>query len=38
MSGNRGVVYCGKKDLRVESFDYPKLEHDGRKLEHGVVL
>lgn len=38
MSGNRGVVYHGTKDLRVESFDYPKLEHNGRKLEHAVVL
>ncbi len=38
MSGNRGVVYHGTKDLRVETFDYPKLEHNGRKLEHAVVL
>ena len=38
MSGNRGVVYHGAKDLRVESFDFPKMEHDGRKLAHAVIL
>ena len=38
MSGNRGVVYHGKKDLRVESFDFPRMEHGGRKLEHAAVL
>lgn len=38
MSGNRSVVYHGPRDLRVESTDYPKLEHSGRKLAHGVIV
>ena len=38
MSGNRSVVYHGPRDLRVESTDYPKLEHSGRKLAHGAIL
>ena len=38
MSGNKCVVYHGTRDLRVETVDYPKLEHNGRKLEHAVIL
>ena len=38
MSGNRSVTYVGPYNLQVEQLDYPKLEHRGRKLEHGVIL
>ncbi|MBV8551723.1 MAG: formaldehyde dehydrogenase, glutathione-independent [Acidobacteriaceae bacterium] len=38
MSGNRGVAYIGKGKVEVRNIDYPKLEHNGRKLEHAVIL
>lgn len=38
MTGNRGVAYMGTGKVEVKSIDYPKLEHEGRKCEHGVIL
>lgn len=38
MSGNRSVTYHGARDLRGESVDYAKLEHDGRRLGHAMIL
>jgi glutathione-independent formaldehyde dehydrogenase len=38
MPENRGVAYVGKGKVEVENIDFPKLEHNGRKLEHAVIL
>ncbi len=38
MAGNRGVAYVKPGMVEVNSIDYPKLELDGRKCEHGVIL
>ena len=38
MAGNRGVIYEGKGKVEIHKIDYPKLEHNGRKLHHAVIL
>src|SRR5579884_1069542 len=38
MAGNRGVAYIGPGKVEVQSIDYPKLEHNGRKLHHAVIV
>ncbi len=38
MPGNRGVAYIGTGKVEVKTIDYPKLEHNGRKLPHAVIL
>jgi glutathione-independent formaldehyde dehydrogenase len=38
MAGNRGVAYVGTGKVEVKNIDYPKMEHNGRKLEHAVIL
>ena len=38
MASNRGVIYEGTGKVEVHKIDYPKLEHNGRKLEHAVIL
>ncbi len=38
MAGNRGVIYEGAGKVEVHKIDYPKLEHNGRKLHHAVIL
>jgi glutathione-independent formaldehyde dehydrogenase len=38
MANNRGVIYEGTGKVEVHKIDYPKLEHNGRKLEHAVIL
>ncbi len=38
MAGNRGVAYIGTGKVEVQTIDYPKLEHNGRKLPHAVIL
>ncbi len=38
MPGNRGVAYIGTGKVEVRTIDYPKLEHNGKKLPHAVVL
>lgn len=35
---NRGVVYHGTRDVRVDNIDDPKLEHAGNHLPHGVII
>jgi glutathione-independent formaldehyde dehydrogenase len=38
MASNRGVIYEGTGKVEVHKIDYPKLEHNGRKLDHAVIL
>jgi glutathione-independent formaldehyde dehydrogenase len=38
MADNAGVVYTGPGKVEVQSIDFPKLERNGRKLQHGVIL
>ena len=39
MENNRGVVYMGQGQVRVQDIAYPKMEDPrGRKIEHGVIL
>ncbi len=38
MAENRGVAYVGTGKVEVKKIDYPKLEHNGRKLPHAVIL
>ncbi len=38
MAGNRGVAYIGTGKVEVKTIDYPKLEHNGKKLPHAVIL
>ncbi len=38
MPGNRGVAYIGTGKVEVKTIDYPKLEHNGKKLPHAVIL
>ncbi len=38
MASNRGVIYKGTGRVEVHKIDYPKMEHNGRKLEHAVIL
>ncbi len=38
MSNNRGVAYIKPGKVEIQSIDYPKLELDGRQLQHGVIL
>ncbi len=38
MPGNRGVAYMGTGKVEVQNIDYPKLEHNGKKLPHAVIL
>jgi len=38
MAGNRGVIYEGTGKVEIHKIDYPKLEHNGRKLHHAVIL
>lgn len=48
MAGNRGVVYVGKGNVKVQDIDFPELVlkdgpgvnplNVGRKCEHGVIL
>jgi glutathione-independent formaldehyde dehydrogenase len=38
MVGNRGVAYVGKGKVEIRNIDYPKMEHNGRKLEHAVIV
>ncbi|HEX4165483.1 MAG TPA: alcohol dehydrogenase catalytic domain-containing protein, partial [Bryobacteraceae bacterium] len=38
MPGNRGVAYIGTGKVEVKNIEYPKLEHEGRKLPHAVIL
>lgn len=38
MAGNRGLIYEGTGKVEVHKIDYPKLEHNGRKLHHAVIL
>ena len=38
MASNRGVAYMGPGKVEVQTIDYPKLEHNGKKLPHGVIL
>ena len=35
---NRSVVYLGTRNVSVENRPYPKLEHKGRRIEHGAIL
>ncbi len=38
MASNRGVAYIGTGKVEVQTIDYPKLEHNGKKLPHAVIL
>jgi glutathione-independent formaldehyde dehydrogenase len=38
MQGNRGVAYIGPGKVEIRKIDYPGMEHNGRKLEHAVIL
>jgi len=38
MASNRGVAYIGTGKVEVKPIDYPKLEHNGKKLPHAVIL
>jgi glutathione-independent formaldehyde dehydrogenase len=38
MATNRGVVYAGLGNVEVQAIDFPKLELNRRKLNHGVIL
>ena len=38
MASNRGVAYMGTGKVEVQTIDYPKLEHNGKKLPHAVIL
>ena len=38
MASNRGVAYLGPGKVEVQSIDFPKLEHNGKKLPHAVIL
>lgn len=38
MKQNRGVVYIKPSVVEVQTIDYPRLEHKGRKCPHGVIL
>ncbi len=38
MANNRGVIYQGTGKVEVQSIDFPKLEHNGRTLQHAVIL
>lgn len=38
MAGNRGVAYIGTGKVEIKTIDYPKLEHNGKKLPHAVIL
>ena len=38
MAGNRGVAYIGTGKVEIKTIDYPKLEHNGKKLHHAVIL
>jgi glutathione-independent formaldehyde dehydrogenase len=38
MASNRGVAYEGPGRVGLKTIDYPKLEHNGKKLEHAVIL
>jgi glutathione-independent formaldehyde dehydrogenase len=38
MAENRGVVYLGPENVAVQAIDFPKLEHENRKLPHAVIL
>ena len=38
MASNRGVAYMGTGKVEVQSIDYPKLEHNGKRLPHAVIL
>ena len=39
MSGNRGVVYLGPRQVEVQDIPDPKLEApDGRRIEHAAIL
>ncbi len=38
MASNRGVIYQGTGKVEVQSIDFPKLEHNGRTLQHAVIL
>jgi glutathione-independent formaldehyde dehydrogenase len=38
MASNRGVAYLGTGKVEVRSIDYPKLEHNGKKLPHAAIL
>ena len=38
MANNRGVAYLGPGKVEVQSIDFPKLEHNGKKLPHAVIL
>ncbi|MDB5095539.1 MAG: formaldehyde dehydrogenase glutathione-independent [Candidatus Eremiobacteraeota bacterium] len=38
MAENRGVVYLGTEKVAVQAIDFPKLEHENRKLPHAVIL
>jgi glutathione-independent formaldehyde dehydrogenase len=38
MADNRGVVYLGPEKVAVQEIDFPKLEHEHRKLPHAVIL
>ncbi len=38
-SGNRVITYVGPKNLKIETFDYPKLiDPQGKKAPHGAIL
>ena len=38
MAANRGVAYVGTGKVEVRNIDFPKMEHNGRKLEHAAIL
>jgi glutathione-independent formaldehyde dehydrogenase len=38
MSSNRSVVYLGTRNVAIENRPSPKLEHKGKRIEHGAIL
>src|SRR5579863_299487 len=38
MASNRGLAYMGTGVVEIHGIDFPKLELDKRKCEHGVIL
>jgi glutathione-independent formaldehyde dehydrogenase len=38
MAGNRGLAYMGTGKVEVKTIEYPKLEHNGKKLPHAVII
>ena len=38
VASNRGVAYMGPGKVEVQGIDFPKLELESRKCDHGVIL